>query len=117
MTEDIGRAAAGLALLLLPLSSAAAEPVHVVEFRTLAAGPNAQYIVRFDREVDHERSRLSVTQGDHVMETLRPILRAEPNVLAASAPLLKPGTYELRWTVRSVRGDEVSEGSMSFTVR
>jgi methionine-rich copper-binding protein CopC len=102
---------------LLSFSSAAARPAQVVEFRTLADGPNAQYVVRFDSAVDHERSRLSVTQGDRVVETLRPILRAEPNVLAASGPRLEPGAYELRWTVRSVRDGEISEGSIPFTVK
>lgn len=117
MTKGIGRAAAGLAFLLVPLSGAAAQPVHVVEFRTLADGPNARYIVLFDSAVNHELSRLSITQGDRVLQTLRPVLRAEPNVLAASAPLLRPGTYELHWTVKSGRDGEVTEGSIEFTVR
>jgi methionine-rich copper-binding protein CopC len=116
MTKRIG-GIAGAAFLLLPLSNAAAQTVHVVEFQTFADGPNAQYVVRFDRDVDHESSRVFITQGDRVVETLRPVLRAEPNILAASAPLLRPGTYELRWSVRSASDDKSSEGSITFTVR
>jgi methionine-rich copper-binding protein CopC len=117
VTQRIGRAAAGTALLLLSLSSAAANAVDVVESKVLVDSPTTQYIVRFDNPVDHQLSRLFITQGDQVVQTLRPRLRASPNVLAASGSRLQPGDYELRWSARSVSDGDVTEGSIPFTVR
>jgi methionine-rich copper-binding protein CopC len=117
VTERIGRIAAGAAFLLLSLSDATAQPVHVVEFRTLADGPNAQYVIRFDSPVDHQLSRLLIKQGDRTVETLRPILEAEPNILAASGPLLQAGDYQLHWSAVSLLRGNVTEGSIPFTAR
>lgn len=117
MTECIRRSAAGVALLLLSLSGAAAQTLHVVESRISTDGPNAQYVIRFDSPVDHERSRLVIKQGDRIRYTLRPVLRAEPNVLAATTAHLPAGTYELRWSARSLPSGDVTEGSIPFMVR
>jgi methionine-rich copper-binding protein CopC len=117
MRKRIDRVAAVVALLLLSLSGAAAKPVDVIEFKVLAYDQTAQYVVRFDSPVDHQLSRLFITRGDRVVQTLRPRLRASPNVLAAFGPRLQPGDYELRWSARSVRDGSVTEGSTPFTVR
>jgi methionine-rich copper-binding protein CopC len=117
VAERIGRIAAGVALLLLSLSGATAKPMDVVESKVLVDGQSVQYVVRFDSPVDHQLSRLFVTRGDRVVQTLRPRLRASPNVLAAFGPRLQPGDYELRWSARSVRDGGVTEGSIPFTVR
>ena len=117
VTGRIGRTAAGVALLLLSLSGAAAKPVDVAEAKVLVDNQSVQYVVRFDSPVDHQLSRLFITRGDRVVQTLRPRLRASPNVLAAFGPRLQPGDYELRWSARSVRDGSVTEGSIPFTVR
>jgi methionine-rich copper-binding protein CopC len=89
----------------------------VVDSQIQAGNGTAQYIVRFDSPVDHQLSRLLITQGDRVVQMLRPRLRTPPNVLAATGPRMKPGDYELRWSARSVSDGDVTEGSIPFTVR
>jgi methionine-rich copper-binding protein CopC len=110
-----------LSLLLLSLHGAIAEPMRMVESfpgaQALVDGRNAQYSVRFDGLVDHRASRLFITQGGQVIETLKPLLAAAPQVLFASAPALPPGSYELHWSAKSVADGSVTEGSIPFTVR
>jgi methionine-rich copper-binding protein CopC len=84
--------------------------------RAVIDGRNAQYVVRFDSLVNHRDSLLTITQNGHTVETLHLILRSDPKALAASAPRLPSGEYELHWSARSVSG-EASEGSVPFTVR
>lgn len=117
MAEFLKRAAAGAALLVASFSGADARTVHVVQSQIATDGPNAQYVVRFDTPVDHERSRLVVMQGDRAVQTLRPVLRAEPNVLAATTSRPPAGAYELRWSAWSVPDGDVTEGSIPFNVR
>ena len=71
---------------------------------------------RFDALVNHHNSLLTITQHGHVVRSLRPILRSDPKALAASAPRLPPGDYELQWSARSMSG-ETSEGSVPFSIR
>lgn len=72
--------------------------------------------VRFDRPVDHVRSGLAITRDGEVVETLRPRLKAAPNVLFARTSTLEPGNYILRWSVRSPAGDDIGQGDIPFTV-
>ena len=60
---------------------------------TILHGPNAQFVIRFDRWVDHATSRLDVTANGRVVEALVPTGDSEPDVLAATAPMLPPGQY------------------------
>jgi methionine-rich copper-binding protein CopC len=115
------RTALRMAFLVLSLHGALAAPKRMVESfpaaQAVVDGRNAQYSVRFDGLVDHRASRLLITQGSRVVETLKPLLSAAPEVLFASAPLLPPGDYELHWSARSMADDGVTEGSIPFTVR
>ena len=79
-------------------------------------GRNTQYVVRFDMLVDHQASRLMIVQNGKIIEMLRPLLRSEPDALAAFAPRLPAGDYRLQWSARSSSG-ETNEGSLPFTVK
>jgi methionine-rich copper-binding protein CopC len=107
--------------LLVTLHGALAEPMRMVESfpgaQAVVDGRNAQYSVRFDGLVDHRASRLFITQDGHVVENLKPLLAAAPQMLFASAPDLPPGGYELHWSAKPVADGSVTEGSIPFTVR
>src|SRR5262249_8366612 len=79
-------------------------------------GPSGQYVIRFDRAVDHRASRIEVTQEGKVVALLVPTLDSEPDVLAAIAPALSPGRYQLHWRAKSGQDGNFSEGSILFTV-
>ena len=79
-------------------------------------GRNAQYVIRFDGWVDHEASRLELIANGKVVESLVPVLDSEPDALAASAPMLPAGGYQLRWHAKSVPDGDFSDGVISFTV-
>ena len=104
---------------VLLLSTASVRAMQMIESfpsaRTVIDGRNEQYVVRFDALVNHRDSRLTITQHGRLVRSLQPILRSDPKALAASAPRLPPGDYELHWSARSMSG-ETSEGSVPFTV-
>ena len=50
------------------------------------------------------------------LETLVPTGDSEPDVLAASAPVLAPGQYQLHWQAKSVPDGDFSDGFITFTV-
>jgi len=76
-------------------------------------GRNAQYIIRFDGWVDHGASQMDVTENGKMVEPLVPTRDSEPDVLAASAPALPPGRYQLHWHAKSVPdGRRTSEPSI-----
>lgn len=80
-------------------------------------GPrSSDFFVRFDRPVDHIKSRLVITQGGRVVETLHPRLESAPEVLFARAPTLAPGDYLLHWSVVTVEGKQTIEGDIPFKV-
>ena len=78
--------------------------------------PGSNFYVRFDRPIDHERSNLSIWQGDRLVERLAPRLDSAPDVLFARAPTLPNGVYRLHWAVRTLAGVKVLEGDIAFTV-
>jgi len=112
--------AAAIATLLLAYEPANARPLHVRESfpkaNAVFDGGNAQYIVRFDGLVDHAASKIDVTEDGKLVESLVPTGDSEPDVLAASAPTLPPGRYQLRWHVKSVPDGDFSDGFISFTI-
>jgi methionine-rich copper-binding protein CopC len=79
-------------------------------------GRNAQYIIRFDGWIDHAASQLDITANGKIVETLVPAGDSEPDVLAASSPLLEAGSYQLHWHVKSAADGDFSDGSIPFTV-
>jgi methionine-rich copper-binding protein CopC len=116
-----GRSLAAALLFLFLQQSAWGRPLQVVESQPAAnsvVGRHpAQYFIRFEGPVDHYRSRLAVTRGGEVVQILHPRLDAAPELLFGTAPALEPGEYELRWTVTSLTGGDVTEGSVPFAVR
>src|SRR3954453_14320379 len=80
------------------------------------SGPHAEYVIRFDRLVDHESSRLYIAQSGRVIQSLVPRLDSAPEVLFAAGEMPPPGDYELQWQARSPEGAEVSSGVIPFSV-
>jgi methionine-rich copper-binding protein CopC len=112
---------AGLALAALPLGRAGAQSLRLLES---SPAPGAvldrrpqRFFARFDRPVDHYRSRLLVISGGRLVQMLDPRLEAAPEVLFAEVPPLAAGAYEFRWSVVSLEGNLISEGTAAFTVR
>src|SRR5262249_59428039 len=110
-----------LTVALLVTGPADARPLHVRDSFPLAEaildGRNAQYVIRFDGLVDHAASRIDITNNEKVVETLVPVADSEPDVLAASAPALAAGQYQLHWYAKSVPDGDFSDGRISFTVK
>ncbi len=112
--------AVGLTLLSLS-SSAFAQAAGPADsgptVQSVVEGRNATFVVRFDAMVDHRGASLTILRDGQVVETLRPSLNAPANVLAASAPRLQPGDYEINWAVREMPGGGPTQGTIPFTVR
>lgn len=119
MRKHAERAAIGIAVLLLLTPGAWSRPMHMVESfpaaQAIVDGNNFQYVVRFDGLVDHRASRMWITQGDHVVRTLTPLLNAAPTVLFASSARLPPGNYQLHWSAKSMPDGDLTNGSIEFT--
>ena len=74
------------------------------------------YFVRFDQPVDHIHSTLDIKQDGKTVQTLRPRLNSEPNVLFARAPNLPPGKYVMHWSVPAANGSTIHRGEVPFSV-
>ena len=113
---------AGLAASCLSVPGAFAQSpgVSVVESAPKAhaqIGPtSSDFFVRFDRPVDHVKSRLVIVQNGREVETLHPRLESAPEVLFARAPTLPAGDYVLRWSVVTLQGVQAISGEIPFTV-
>lgn len=120
MINTLRRTLLGLAVGLVVTSAAAAEDIAVMDSdpkaQAVIGEPSSAFFVRFDRPINHIQSSLSIWRGDELVERLQPRLQTEPNVLFARAPTLPPGSYMLRWTVRTVEDVKVLQGSIPFTV-
>ncbi len=100
--------------------SALAQVPQVLETRpadraVLRSAPG-EFYVRFDRPVDHIRSRLMIKQNGAVIRTFQPRLKTEPDVLFAMVFALQPGDYAFHWSVRALTGTDVLEGEIPFSV-
>jgi hypothetical protein len=118
------------ALLVLPAAAFPLTPVvraqqastdvHVLDSTPKANAQigrkSSDFFVRFDRPVDHVKSTLVITQGDHVVERLHPRLESAPEVLFAAAPTLPAGAYKLHWAVITLQGTEAVQGDIPFKV-
>jgi methionine-rich copper-binding protein CopC len=106
--------------MLIVFGQAEARPLHVKESFPLAEaildGRNAQYVIRFDGLVDHGASRIEISNNGRIVETLVAIGDSEPDVLAASAPALAPGRYQLHWHAKSTPDGDFTDGFIPFTV-
>ena len=77
---------------------------------------SSEFFVRFDRPVDHVKSRLEIFRDGKVIETLHPRLESAPEVLFARASTLPAGDYLLHWTVVTLQGTDVIAGDIPFKV-
>ncbi len=115
-----GRRAAFAAGLLLAASARAEGGLRVLASRPSAdailAREDRRFFVRFDRPVDHIRSRLLIRQDNRLVALLEPRLEAEPELLFATTPALEPGRYRFQWQVISLEGALIAEGGVDFTV-
>jgi len=114
-----------LAALFVPLAlviagSASAQDVRVMDSKPQAKAvigePSSEFYVRFDRPVDHIHSQLAIFRDGQLVERLAPRMESAPEVLFARAPTLPPGSYVLRWNVRTMADVKVIEGDIPFTV-
>ena len=107
--------------LLGTLAPAWAEEVHVVQSTPVASavigGRSSEFLVRFDRPVDHIHSTLAITRDGKLVEQLQPRLESAPEVLFARAPTMPAGDYKLHWSVRTMAGVDVIQGDIPFTVK
>ena len=107
-------------MLFVACGPADARPLHVRASTPAAEmivdGRNTQYVVRFDGWIDHAASQMDITQTGKVVDPLVLILDSEPDVLAASAPALAPGRYQLHWHAKSIPDGDFSDGFIPFTV-
>jgi methionine-rich copper-binding protein CopC len=98
---------------------ALARQLQVLEVRPAAdaeiRGRHAEYVVRFNGQVDHAASRLQITQAGRVVQVLIPRMDSAVDVLFAGGEAPPPGRYMLHWEARSLDGD-VSTGGSSFVV-
>ncbi len=106
--------------LLMSTAPASARPMHVLAStpaaETIMRGDHAEYVVRFDGPVDHTQSRIEILRDGHLVESLHPLLDSAPNVLFASSRLPASGHYALHWVVKSTPDQDVSEGTIPFSV-
>ena len=104
----------------VPAAFAQTQGVHVLDSAPKAHAQigrrSSEFFVRFDRPVDHIKSRLIIRQGDRVIDTLHPRLESTPEVLFARAPTLPAGDYLLHWSVVTLQGAQVVEGGIPFKV-
>ena len=109
-----------LIVMLATCALAEARPLNVRDSfpaaEAILDGRNAQYVIRFDGWVDHSASQMDVTENGKIVEPLVPTRDSEPDILAASAPALPPGRYQLHWHAKSVPDGDVSNGFIPFTV-
>jgi len=106
------------ALALWPCVTTA-RPLQVREStpaaKAIIHGDHAEYVIRFDGPVDHAASRMEITQGNRIVQTLRPLGDSAVDVLFASSAVPPPGRYMLHW--EAVSGDgALSNGDIPFTV-
>ena len=98
---------------------AASAPLHVRESTPAAEavmqGRHAEYVIRFDGEVDHAASRLEITRSGQLVQTLTPRMGSAVDVLFASGEVPAPGRYILHWQAVAADG-EVSSGDIPFSV-
>jgi len=120
MPVKVGSGLLGLVAVAVLLSVAAsAAPRHVrgssPAAETIIHGRHAEYVIRFDGPIDHQASRMQITQSGKVIQSLTPLLDSAADVLFAGGEVPAPGHYLLHWQARSSDGDD-SSGDIPFSV-
>ena len=72
-------------------------------------------VLTFDRPVDHRGATLWLVSSDGQVRRITARLEAEPSTLYAALGRLRPGRYELHWTVKSLNGSSLN-GILPFGV-
>ena len=107
-----------LASFLVVQPGAWADELRVVDTgpvnNGVEGGRTDEFFVRFNQPVDHIKSEFIIKRGDEVIETLQPRFKTEPNVLFAERSPLPAGDYTLVWTVRSLDGQQIAVGEITF---
>jgi hypothetical protein len=121
MTARHLRAIAVGALCLLGLQSHAqsTEPAAAtrIGLESVTIGERGtELLLRFDRPINHARSRISLSRDGRIVGTIHFRLEAAPNVLFARIQTPEPGNYIARWTVCPAGSDDRYEGQIPFTV-
>lgn len=116
---------ARLALLFVAVAvsflSASSSQAHAVllesspALKSSVSGPDVPLKLRFNVRIDTARSRLTLVDPDGTMQTLEIHGQGGPDILAAEAKGLRPGTYRLRWQVLASDG-HITRGEIPFTV-
>jgi hypothetical protein len=71
--------------------------------------------LRFNSRIDHRRSRLFLVRPDGTRSELVILDPTRPDIVAARATELAPGSYRVRWQVLSVDG-HITRGDIPFSV-
>jgi methionine-rich copper-binding protein CopC len=79
-------------------------------------GGTVAITLRYNSRIDHERSRLTLIAADGKARTLPIAADSAPDIVAAEAIGLTPGTYRLRWQVLAVDG-HLTRGDIPFSVK
>ena len=78
-------------------------------------GPEIDVRLRFNARVDHARSRLMLQLPDRRSRQLGIATDVPPNILAAHAQGLAPGSYTLRWQVLAMDG-HITRGDLPVQI-
>ena len=105
----------------MPAAFAQSQGVHVLDSAPKAHAQigrrSSEFFVRFDRPVDHIKSRLIIKQGDRVIETLHPRLESGPGGAVRASAHPAAGRLHAHWAVVTLQGAQVVEGDIPFKVR
>jgi len=71
--------------------------------------------LRFNSRIDHHRSRLFLIRPDGTRSDLIILDETRPDIVAARASGLAPGSYRVRWQVLSIDG-HITRGDIPFSV-
>ena len=110
-----------LACFVLTPTVAWAEVPRVVDTGPVDQGTvssfGEDFFVRCNQPVDHMQSRLIIKRGDDVIEKFSASSEDEPNVLFARSAGPAAGDYKLVWVVKTLEGQLVDVGEITFKVK
>lgn len=81
----------------------------------VVTGPTLEIKLRFNARIDGGRSKLTLVFPDGATHAITLSPQTSPDLLAASAPNLSPGKYQLRWQVLAGDG-HITQGTIPFSV-
>ncbi|HKD82884.1 MAG TPA: copper resistance CopC family protein [Candidatus Angelobacter sp.] len=81
----------------------------------VVTGPTLEIKLRFNARIDGGRSKLTLIFPDGVSHVVTLSPQTSPDLLAARAPSLTPGKYQLHWQVLAGDG-HITQGNIPFSV-